>query len=126
VLRHAAAGVNVASTVTLELLIHDQPVVNLGFDPPGANLPYSMRYERHLAFDHYRPVASSGAVMVARSEQDLERMLTLALTDPAAQKAERAALLRQMFGNRLDGRSGVRVAETLLDLAGRVSRGADA
>jgi hypothetical protein len=116
-LRHADLGINVASTVSLELLLHKKPVINLGFDPPGANLPHSMRYERHLLFDHYRPVAESGAVMIARSEQELELLIRRGLDEATTQKPQASTLLEQMFGDMLDGRSGRRVATTLLDLA---------
>ncbi len=51
----------------------DKPVINLDFDPPGSNLPWCLGYQRHIRFDHYRPVAESGAVMVARSEERCER-----------------------------------------------------
>jgi hypothetical protein len=118
-LRHASLGINVASTVSLELLLHNKPVINLGFDPPGSNLPHSMRYERHLTFDHYRPVTESGAVMVARSEKDLEEMIRRGLQGPSAQAPRASELLHEMFGEMLDGRSGRRVAETLIDLACR-------
>jgi hypothetical protein len=92
-------------------------VINLGFDPPGSNLAHAMRYERHLTFDHYRPVAESGAVMVARSEQELETMVRRGLEEPAIQGLQAEMLLKEMFGEMLDGRSGRRVATTLLDLA---------
>lgn len=117
-LRHASVGINVASTVSLELLIFDKPVVNLAFDPPGSRLPYSMRYERHLQFDHYRPVAESGAVMVARSAGDLEAMILSGLSDPSAQSRQRARIVERMFGDTIDGHAGRRVAEVLLRLAG--------
>ncbi len=123
-LRHASLGINVASTVSLELLLHNKPVINLGFDPPGSNLPHSMRYERHLTFDHYRPVADSGAVMVARSEQELESMVRRGLEEPATQGPQTEILLKDMFGDMLDGRSGRRVATTLLDLASQDKRSA--
>jgi hypothetical protein len=116
-LRHCCLGINVASTVSLELLMHDKPVINLGFDPPGSALPASMRYERHLIFDHYRPVAESGAVMVAMSPDDLRRMIPQGLEEPQAQSRARSAFLRSMFGTTLDGASGQRVAEALLRLA---------
>jgi hypothetical protein len=116
-LRHASLGINVASTVSLELLLFKKPVINLGFDPPGSKLPHSMRYERHLVFDHYRPVTESGAVMVARSEKELEEMIVRGLQSSPAQGPQALALLREMFGEMLDGQSGTRVARTLLDLA---------
>jgi hypothetical protein len=115
--KHAALGINAASTVTLELLMHDRPVINLGLNPPGTSLPHHLRYSRHILFDHFQPIARSGAVMVAWSENDMERMLYRGLTQPQADSAKRKRLLEQMFGNTLDGYAGQRVAEQLLALA---------
>lgn len=122
-LRHAALGINAASTVSLELMHFDKPAINLDFDPPGTDLPWCQGYERHIRFDHYRPVAESGAVMVARSANDMARMLRRGLTEPEADSAARRRFLESMFGSLLDGSAGVRVAEQLLAIArGRGTR----
>lgn len=116
-LRHCAVGVNAASTVSLELLIHDKPVINLDFDPPGSSLPWCLGYQRHIRFDHFRPIAESGATMVASSVDDMRRFLARALTEPSLDQAHRRTLLERSFGAMLDGRSGDRVAATLAQLA---------
>ena len=54
-LRHSALGINVASTISLELCMFDKPVINVGYNPPSVdekNLAYADYYE----FDHYRTV----------------------------------------------------------------------
>lgn len=116
-LKHAALGINAASTVSLELMIFDKPIINLDFDPPGAGLPWCLGYGRHIRFDHFRPVAESGATMVARSADDMARMLRHGLTRPEADSAARRRFLDAMFGDLLDGGAGRRVAELLLRLA---------
>ncbi len=116
-LRHAAVGINAASTVSLELLLFDKPVINLDFDPPGSDLPWCMGYSRHIHFDHYWPVAQSGAVMVARSDEDMRAMLRRGLTRPEELREARRKYLEQTFGSTLDGRCGRRVAQALLSLA---------
>ncbi len=117
-LYHAALGINAASTVSLELMIFDKPIVNLRFDPPGSDLPWCLGFERHIFFDHFRPVAESGATMVAASDEDLARMLQRGLADPGADAEKRRAFLKEFFGDLCDGRAGIRVAELLLRLAG--------
>ena len=121
-LKHAALGINAASTVSLELMIFDKPIVNLGFDPPGTGLPRCLGFERHLVLDHYRPVAESGATMVARSYNDLADMLKRGLTQPEADSAARSRFLDSMFDGLLDGSSGHRVAERLLELAAEATK----
>ncbi len=116
-LKHCALGINAASTVSLELMIFDKPIINLRFDPPGSDLPRRCGYERHILFDHFRPVAESGATMVAGSGDDLAQMLQRGLSRPEADSSSRKRFLAGMFGNLLDGRAGIRVAELLLKLA---------
>lgn len=116
-LRHCCMGINAASTVSLELMMHDKPVMNLGLDPPGSNLPHCLRWVRHINFDHFKPVAESGAVMVARSEKDLKDMLIKGLTHPELDSKKRQDFIKDMFGDTLDGNSGRRVAEVLIKLA---------
>ncbi|MCO5187162.1 MAG: hypothetical protein M9918_02990 [Anaerolineae bacterium] len=116
-LKHCAMGINPASTVSLELMMFDKPVMNIGFDPPGSNLPRAYRWSRHIDFDHYRPVADSGGVMVAWSQDDMKRMIRRGLEDPQSDSSARLSYLAQVFGNRLDACSGSRIAEILFEFA---------
>lgn len=117
-LRHCALGINVASTVSLELCMFDKPVINVGYNPPGVPREV-LSYADYYDFDHYKPVVDSGAVKVARSPEDMQRMIADALANPDSGTDVREALIEKMFGDTLDGRSGERVAEVLLELAGR-------
>jgi hypothetical protein len=115
-LRHCTLGINAASTVSLELLMLDKPVINLDFDPPGSDLPWCLGYQRHIRFDHYRPVAESGAVMVARSEDDMGEMLRRGIFGDHQMRTRRGQFVTQVFGSLLDGKGGQRVADVLLSL----------
>ena len=115
---HAAMSINAASTVSLEFLMFGKPVMNIGFDPPGSALPHHLRWHRHIEFDHYAPVAASGAVMVAMSVEDMRKMITEGLSNPEKDAQIRKEYIASVFGNTLDGQSGRRVAECLLTLAG--------
>lgn len=117
-IHHASMSINAASTVSLEFLMFGKPVMNIGFDPPGSSLPQHLRWHRHIEFDHYAPVAASGAVMVAMSVDDMERMIRLGMARQSADDVERRKqYMRSVFGNLLDGNSGVRVADTLHRIA---------
>jgi hypothetical protein len=116
-LRHAALGINAASTVSLELLMLDKPVINLYFDPPDTNLPWCLGYERHIRFDHYWPVASSGATMVAKSANDMRTMLSRGLETASATSPIRQEFIKNFFGGSVPTKSGEAVANTLLDIA---------
>lgn len=115
-LRHAALGINVASTISLELCMFDKPVINVGYNPPSVdegNLAYSDYYE----FDHYKPLVGCGAVEVAGSPGQMRELIEQALEEPARRRKERARLIEKMFGQTLDGNSAQRVAEVLLKIA---------
>jgi hypothetical protein len=117
-LRHVDGGINVASTISLELCMFDKPVINVAYDPPGMNsvpVPYGRYYE----FDHYRPLVESGAVQLAQSPEEMRAKLRAMLVDPAAGSAQRQGLVRSMFGDTLDGRSHTRTAEILVEIASR-------
>ncbi len=116
-LRHANLGINAASTVSLELMMHDKPVINIGYDPPGSQLPRCYRWVRHIEYEHYRPVAESGAVMLARSYKDMRAMIQRGLTEPDADREKRRSFIQGRFDCQLDGKAGQRVAETLVALA---------
>lgn len=115
-LQHATMGINAASTVSLELLIFDKPVVNIGFDPPGSQIPHTYRWIRHIDFDHYRPVADSGAVMVAYSQNDMKSMICKGLLHPEVGSEIRKSYIRQVFDGTLDGNTGIHVANKLLEI----------
>lgn len=114
---HAALSINAASTVTLEFILKDKPVINLDFDPPGSNLAPCDGFKRHIRFDHFWQVAQSGGTMVAQSEEDMRRLLIRGLTEPEAGSRQRKQFILDFFGSTADGRSGRRVAETLFNLA---------
>ncbi len=115
-LHHAAMGINAASTVSLELMILDKPVMNLGFDPLGSQISHAYRWERHIHFDHFQPVADSGGVMVAWSQKDIRDFIRRALEYPALEGQARQFFIRDMFGSTLDGCSGVRMANQFMAL----------
>jgi hypothetical protein len=118
-LRYTALGINPASTVTLELMMFGKPAINLGFEPPESNLPYWSRFSRHIDYEHYRPVASSGGVMVARSLDELKIMILRGLNQSESDRPAQERFIKTFFGNTLDGKSGERVADQLVQLATR-------
>ena len=116
-LRHADLGVNIASTISLELCMFDKPVINVGYNPPGLDVS-PIDFRRYYDFDHYRPVVQSGAVSVAWSEEQMGELVRRALNEPGECRTQRRSLIESMFGHRLDGYSGTRVAHCLINLAG--------
>jgi hypothetical protein len=116
-LRHAAMGINAASTVSLELMMHGKAVVNIGFDPPESDLPNAYRWIRHIQFDHYRPVAASAGTMVAYCKEDLRRMIIAGLEESAEIAKSGHKFVRRLFSDNFNGESGKRIAERLIELS---------
>jgi hypothetical protein len=118
-LKHSALGINIASTISLELCMFDKPVINIGFPPPHLDPMKEFDYTRYYDFEHYRPVVESGAIELATSENDLRARIINALRHPEAFAPQRKALLRSFFGETLDGQSSARVGQALLEIAGK-------
>lgn len=96
-LLHCELGVNVASTISLELCMLDKPAINIGFNPPGREI-YPYDYTRFYAFDHYKPIVESGAVAVVESPEELKLEIIEQLGDPESLKEQRTKLLKMFFG----------------------------
>lgn len=117
-LRHAALGINVASTISLELCMFDKPVINVGYNPKSVDAR-KLNYADYYFFDHYRPVVECGAIEVARNHDQMCELIWNALSEPGKKSAERQKLIKKMFGDKLDGNSATRVARVLLQIAVR-------
>ena len=115
-LRYAAVGINIASTVSLELCMFDKPVINVAYNPPGVDVG-PLDFRRYYDFEHYRPLVDCGAVTLAGSEEEMRDLITMALKNPQALSLKRQRLIRNMFGQRLDGYSGTRIAHCLVKIA---------
>ncbi|MFN0279985.1 MAG: hypothetical protein ACKVRN_15520 [Pyrinomonadaceae bacterium] len=114
-LRHCSLGINVASTVSLELCMFDKPVINVGYNPPSV-LEEELSYADYYEFDHYKPVVESGAVQVAWNVGEMRELIKNALSTPEEFTKQRTELIDRMFGSTLDGGSSARVAKTLLKI----------
>jgi hypothetical protein len=119
-LRYSDVGINVASTISLELCMFDKPVINVGYNPPMIDIS-PIDYRIYYNFDHYRPIVESGAVEVATSPDEMRRLLLEALRNPKQRSNERQSLLKEMFDDTLDGRSGKRVARCLREMVAQGS-----
>jgi CDP-glycerol glycerophosphotransferase (TagB/SpsB family) len=108
---HQAVNVNVASTVTLDSMIFDRPVINIKYDGPQ-KLPRSLRVKRVYQYDHYRHIANSGAVQLVCNRKALTSAVLQALQEPDRQSAARHQVVRLECGS-VDGYAGKRLAEAL-------------
>jgi hypothetical protein len=115
-LRHCDVGINVASTVSLELCIFGKPVINIGFNPVSVS-ENEISYADYYNFDHYAPIVKSGAVTLVHSIEQLSSALVAAIENPERESGLRNKLVSEFFGEYLDGSSAERVADVLKVLA---------
>ena len=107
-IRHADVLVNLSSSTTLDASICDRPVVNVDFDPePGAPNEALIRAVNR-SWDHYKPIAESGAVALAGSVEELADAVSDYLAHPERDSAARIDIVRRVCGP-TDGFAGARL-----------------
>jgi hypothetical protein len=111
---YADVVVNVASTITIDAAAFDKPVVNIAYDGYTTK-PYLQSALRYYDYDHYRRIVQSGGVRIARSNAETIEHVQAYLDDPTLEAAGRA-LIRTSQCWKLDGQSGRRIGQYLLDL----------
>jgi hypothetical protein len=115
-LKHCVGGINVASTISLELCMFDKPAINVGYNPPEKDIaPYN--YTRFYSFDHYKPIVESGAVQVAMDENEMESLLKEAIQNPGKFSSER----RELINNFFEGKQGLEVVSDFVKTINRLS-----
>ncbi|MCX6351409.1 MAG: hypothetical protein NTX03_06080 [Bacteroidetes bacterium] len=111
-LLHCHLGINVASTVTLELCMFDKPVINIGFNPPGKDIR-PLIFADYYQWEHYKPITDSGAAYIAYSEEQMQNDLINALNNPLEKQQNRKKLIEDFFDGMLDGNANERMAEVI-------------
>jgi hypothetical protein len=110
-LAYQAVNVNIASTMAIDSMIFDKPVINVAFDN-GVNL-YSVRSVKDFyQFDHYRTIVERGGTDIAYSPEELKQMINAAFENPSAKASQRADTVRFHVGQ-VDGLAGRRTAEAM-------------
>ena len=80
-IKHCDVGINVASTISLELMFYDKPVINIGYNPPK-NYKLKVDVIKYYSYDHYRPLVESGSVVVAKRESEISDLIKESLNYP--------------------------------------------
>lgn len=120
--RHADVVVNLSSTVTVDAALCDRPVVNLDYDPePGQPNQRLVEDVNHL-WTHFKPVAESGGVWLARTPDETAQAVRRYLCEPSLHREGRRRIVRLVCGE-VDGRSGEKLAGAILEFARRGRNG---
>lgn len=115
-LYHSDIIVNTCSTLTLDAMSFEKPVIGIKFDGYQTK-PYSDSIARWYETYYYNAVVSTGAVTVAHSKEELKQALNLYLKNPQEKSTERK-FLKENFCYKIDGKSGARLAEVVAQMVG--------
>lgn len=111
ILEYSDIGINMCSTMSLDFMIFDKPVINPVFGNEENGLYNDQRF---LKFGHYEKVVESGAVKVTRNEEELLKAIIFYLNSPEKDSANRKKLLDLQIGKPLENTSK-RIAHALAD-----------
>ena len=101
-LMYCDLNVNMCSTMGLDFMLFDKPVVNSVFGTETNGLYNDGKY---LKYGHYERVVASGSVAISRDEVALVNEINFSLKNPLARLEEQKALLKLQIGKPLEGTS---------------------
>lgn len=110
-LYHSDTVVAFASTLAIDAVAFNKPVVFVGFD--GAPRPYWDSLVRYYDYDHQVSILKTGGVKLAKSPEELENFMSDYLSNPGLDEKGRQKIIAERCW-KLDGRSGERLAEAIL------------
>jgi hypothetical protein len=109
VIEYVDLNINMCSTMSLDFMLFDKPVINTVFGNETNRLYNDQRF---LNYDHYKKVVDSGAVTVAKNETELIAQINEALANPKKRTEQRNGMIDLQIGKPLLDTSK-RIAETL-------------
>jgi len=105
---------NSGSTLAIDGIIHDKPVILTLFDG-SASLPWHRSIRRYREVIHMRKLIELNGLRVSGSYEQLKDQIIAYLADPSLDAAGRART-RKMECGAVDGRACKRIADALADL----------
>lgn len=111
-LEYVDLNVNMCSTMSLDFMLFDKPVINTVFGNPENGLYDDQRF---LNFGHFKKVVDSESVTIAKNETELIDQINQALDNPNERAKERKAMIDLQVSEPLEGTSK-RIALTLKNI----------
>ncbi|WP_299048787.1 hypothetical protein [uncultured Polaribacter sp.] len=111
-LKHSDVNVNMCSTMSLDIMLFDKPVINAVYGNKENELYDDQKY---LNYVHFDKVVKSKAVTVVKNDDDFIEALNVSLSNPSLFKDQRAKILDLEIGAPLEGTSK-RIVNALKEL----------
>ncbi|WP_456378764.1 hypothetical protein, partial [Lutibacter sp.] len=112
ILEYSNLSINMCSTMSLDFMIFNKPVINpvLGNKENGL-----FDDQRFLNYDHYKKVIESGAVSIAKCKFELINAINNCLNNPLKDEEKRKNILNLLISKPLEGTSK-RIVKVLKEL----------
>jgi len=110
ILEYSDLSINMCSTMSLDFMIFNKPVINQVFGNKENGLFDDQRF---LNYDHYKKVVESGSVSIAKSKPELINAINNCLINPLKDEEQRKNILNLQISKPLAGTSK-RISEELL------------
>ncbi len=101
-LEYVDVNVNMCSTMSLDFMLFDKPVINTVF---GSSTNGMYNDQRFLNYDHYKKVVDSGAVTISKNAVELKKQINTALINPSERSIQRKKMINLQIGKELSGTS---------------------
>ncbi len=111
-LYHSDVVVAFASTLSIDAVVFNKPVVFVGFDGERSR-PYWQSLRRFYDYDHQRSILETGGVKLAKTPEQLVKSVKEYLVNPQLDEAGRKKIIEERCF-KLDGKSSQRLADTIL------------
>ena len=108
-LEYVDLNVNMCSTMSLDFMLFDKPVINTVFGNPDNGLYDDQRF---LGYDHFKKVVDSQSVTIAKNATELIVQINEALINPILRTVQRTTMIDLQIGEPLSGTSK-RIVATL-------------
>lgn len=102
ILQFSTVNVNMLSTMSLDFLLFNKPVINTVFGNEKNGLYNDQKF---LKYQHLKYVINSKAVSIATTEEELHQYLTEAIENPNKRQKNRKNLINLEIGKPLKGTS---------------------
>ncbi len=106
--------VNYGSTISIDAVVFDKPVVIVSFDG-WEKLTYIKSVRRFLDYDHIKKLIRTGFCRIAYKEEELISYIHNYINNPSCDREGRKKLLYEQAW-KLDGKSGSRISDYLMNI----------
>ncbi len=112
-LYYSDVTINTMSSITLDAIAFDKPVILVCHDGIDRSLPYLQSLRRMYDEDHYKVIMESDCTAVSYSMEETVSSIREYLADPTRHASGRTFIREQVL-YKLDGKSGVRIGKAVL------------